>query len=135
MLGLTPYARRTRTQPYIPPDAYSPYLYPDYPLALAHYPRRAPTAYASLFNSHRASTPPSHLSSSSWTTSSAYDHHYQQDPANCIEDATRAHVAAKSEYDKAKEKYEEARKKFEECEGRLKECVARLQRAKLARYC
>lgn len=130
MLELTTYARRSRPQSYIPHEIYPPYLYTDYTRALDHYPRRAPSNYK--FLDHRASTPPFHSASSSYSSWStpAFEQD-QKDPATCVEAATRAHVTAKSEYEKAKEKYDDAKKKFEECEGRLKECSEKLQRAKL----
>lgn len=50
--------------------------------------------------------------------------------SNVVENATRAQVEAKMEWDKAKEKYDEAKKKFEDCERKLKDCDERLRQAK-----
>ncbi|KAI8941785.1 hypothetical protein NX059_002986 [Plenodomus lindquistii] len=49
---------------------------------------------------------------------------------NNVEEATRSHVAAKSEWEKAKEKFDEAKKKLEECEKKLKDSEEKLREAK-----
>ncbi|KAI4946412.1 hypothetical protein J4E91_007098 [Alternaria rosae] len=41
------------------------------------------------------------------------------DVPGSVEQATRSHVEAQTEFEKAKEKYEEAKKKFEECEKKV----------------
>ncbi|KAI4919267.1 hypothetical protein J4E85_009525 [Alternaria conjuncta] len=46
---------------------------------------------------------------------SGFDTPYYDVPGS-VEQATRSHVEAQTEFEKAKEKYEEAKKKFEECE-------------------
>jgi len=50
---------------------------------------------------------------------SGFDTPYYDVPGS-VEQATRSHVEAQTEFEKAKEKYEEAKKKFEECEKKGK---------------
>ncbi|KAH9870911.1 hypothetical protein J1614_006483 [Plenodomus biglobosus] len=60
---------------------------------------------------------------------------FERGTQNFVEDATRAHVAAKADWEKAKEKFDDAKKKLEEGEKKLKECEERLRAAKnLDRY-
>ncbi|KAH6868229.1 hypothetical protein BKA58DRAFT_458891 [Alternaria rosae] len=62
-----------------------------------------------------------------WNT--GFDTPYYDVPGS-VEQATRSHVEAQTEFEKAKEKYEEAKKKFEECEKKVEKAEQMLNLAK-----
>ncbi|CBX99299.1 hypothetical protein IAQ61_000567 [Plenodomus lingam] len=107
MFDLSYAPRRSRGHRFPTADSLLPYVYGDYS-----------TAYNGFGNFRGGG--------SDWDRSTllAYE------GPNSIEDATRAHVAAKADWEKAKEKHDEAQKKLEESEKKLKECEDRLRAAK-----
>ncbi|KAF1832301.1 hypothetical protein BDW02DRAFT_600094 [Decorospora gaudefroyi] len=70
-----------------------------------------------------------------WNGGWDHSHFNFNNTEHSVEQATRAHVEAQSEFSKAKEKYEEAKKKFEECEEKVKKAEQQLQWAKHHGFC
>ncbi|KAF2846665.1 hypothetical protein T440DRAFT_225276 [Plenodomus tracheiphilus IPT5] len=109
MFDLTYSGRRSRNHRFLTPEYHAAPIYGDFA-----------GAYSGFGNNRNGLL--DHDRSAYWFP--------EREAQNSVEDATRAHVAAKSDWEKAREKFDEAKKKLEECEKKLKECEDKLRSAK-----